>query len=261
MVAIQGLSDASEFFECPVCGGRYLTVAPYQIWPPPSGIVLTPPYRTVLGRPSYEVCCRCGFEFGNDDDPGTAMPVSFGQYRAEWVAEGRPWFDRAAVVRIDERRRLAEGDARVAMEAGIEILAEAGDSALVLERSREVMRGVLRYGAFDWPELGVWRRELPLWFVEACAPEKTPAEEAAELARWRGLTPEEQTAEDETSPWTVSDWLWWLEPENRTWRWLGAEVADSRHLKIFVDADGAPSPVGALRRLLRAAGADEVEEV
>ena len=47
-----------------------------------------------LGRPSYEVCPRCGFEFGNDDNPGTAPPASFEQYRREWEAEGRPWFDR-----------------------------------------------------------------------------------------------------------------------------------------------------------------------
>jgi hypothetical protein len=38
-------------------------------------------------------CLRCGFEFGNDDDPGTAAPVSFDQYRDEWEAEDRPWFD------------------------------------------------------------------------------------------------------------------------------------------------------------------------
>jgi hypothetical protein len=39
------------------------------------------------------VCPRCGFEFGNDDNPGTAPPVSFEQYRLDWEQEGRPWFD------------------------------------------------------------------------------------------------------------------------------------------------------------------------
>lgn len=55
------------------------------------GIALHPPYGNQLGRPSYEVCIRCAFEFGNDDDPGTAPGVSFEEYRVEWIARGRPW--------------------------------------------------------------------------------------------------------------------------------------------------------------------------
>ncbi len=31
--------------------------------------------------------CRCGFEFGNDDNPGTEPPVSFDKNRSEWEAE------------------------------------------------------------------------------------------------------------------------------------------------------------------------------
>ncbi|TDO33213.1 hypothetical protein EV643_13311 [Kribbella sp. VKM Ac-2527] len=61
--------------------------------PPPNGVALAPRYEDVLGEPSYEVCRNCGFEFGNDDNPGTAAPVSFEEYRGEWEAEGRPRFD------------------------------------------------------------------------------------------------------------------------------------------------------------------------
>jgi hypothetical protein len=39
----------------------------------------------------------CAFEFGNDDNPGTAEPMSFAEYRAEWVARGRPVFDPSRV--------------------------------------------------------------------------------------------------------------------------------------------------------------------
>ena len=79
-------------FQCPVCASRELTVKPYANWPPPEGIPLTPPYELVLGRPSYEVCPNCGFEFGNDDNPGTAAPSSFEQYRVDWEAQGSPRF-------------------------------------------------------------------------------------------------------------------------------------------------------------------------
>ena len=80
-------------FTCPVCGYDRLTAKPYEMWPPPDGLELSPPYENLLGRPSYEVCPRCGFEFGNDDNPGTAPPMSFESYHADWVARGQPWFD------------------------------------------------------------------------------------------------------------------------------------------------------------------------
>ena len=81
-------------FTCPVCGYDKLTTKPYATWPPPQGQELSPPYEDLLGRPSYEVCACCGFEFGNDDNPGTAAPVSFEDYRTDWIERGRPWFDR-----------------------------------------------------------------------------------------------------------------------------------------------------------------------
>ena len=70
--------------ECPVCGHVVLTVRPFALWPPPLGLKLAPPYEEFLGRPSYEVCSRCSFEFGNDDNPGTAAGQSFAEYRREW---------------------------------------------------------------------------------------------------------------------------------------------------------------------------------
>ena len=75
-------------FRCPVCHADELDSRPYETWPPPDGSVVTPPYEDFLGRPSYEVCPNCGFEFGNDDNPGTAEPTSFEEYRASWVLRG-----------------------------------------------------------------------------------------------------------------------------------------------------------------------------
>jgi hypothetical protein len=86
----------TERYTCPVCAYDGLTTAPYQLWPPPADAVLNPPYEDMLGRPSYEVCPRCGFEFGNDDNPGTAEPESWEEYRADWESQGSPWFDPGA---------------------------------------------------------------------------------------------------------------------------------------------------------------------
>jgi hypothetical protein len=79
-------------FMCPVCGYPRLKTKPYEKWPPPEGIVLSPPYSNQLGRASYDVCPQCGYEFGFDDDPGTGAPASFDEYRREWESAGRPWF-------------------------------------------------------------------------------------------------------------------------------------------------------------------------
>jgi len=79
-------------FTCPVCGSEELTTQPYENWPPPVDSNFTPPYEDFLGQPSYEVCPNCGFEFGNDDNPGTAPGVSFEQYRVDWKAKGSPRF-------------------------------------------------------------------------------------------------------------------------------------------------------------------------
>jgi predicted RNA-binding Zn-ribbon protein involved in translation (DUF1610 family) len=79
-------------FACPVCGAEELTAKPYETWPPPDGVALAPPYEDHLGPPSYEVCPNCGFEFGNDDNPGTAPPCSFEDYRRGWEEGGSPRF-------------------------------------------------------------------------------------------------------------------------------------------------------------------------
>jgi hypothetical protein len=78
-------------YECPVCRQPALTTKPYDEWPPPPSFdEQKPPYEDQLGRPSYEVCPRCGFEFGNDDNPGTGPPATFSEYRRDWEARGRP---------------------------------------------------------------------------------------------------------------------------------------------------------------------------
>ena len=75
-------------YACPVCDLVGLNVRPYPTWPPLPGVILAPPYFDQLARESYEVCARCGFEFGFDDSPGGDMPGdSFESYREERIAE------------------------------------------------------------------------------------------------------------------------------------------------------------------------------
>ena len=82
-----------ELFTCPCCGYVGLNARPYARLPRHSIVRgLTPPYADHFGLASYEVCHCCGFEFGNDDDPGTAAGESFEQFLTDWVSDGCKWF-------------------------------------------------------------------------------------------------------------------------------------------------------------------------
>jgi hypothetical protein len=71
---------------------RGATDKPYENWPPPDELAVSPQYEDFLDAASYDVCPNCGFEFGNDENPGTAAPQSFESYRAEWIGQRRPRF-------------------------------------------------------------------------------------------------------------------------------------------------------------------------
>jgi len=77
---------------CPCCGWPGLEARPYAEWTGQVPEGADPPYDEWLGTASYEVCRCCGFEFGNDDNPGTAPPVSFDEYRHKWAMDGCRWF-------------------------------------------------------------------------------------------------------------------------------------------------------------------------
>lgn len=81
-------------FTCPCCGWSGLTAPAYErIGSPPWAPHGKPPYESKYGMPSYEVCDCCGFEFGNDDNPGTGTPVTFDEYLREWIENGCKWTD------------------------------------------------------------------------------------------------------------------------------------------------------------------------
>jgi predicted RNA-binding Zn-ribbon protein involved in translation (DUF1610 family) len=74
------MKAAVATFTCPCCGFSGLSSNPYRALPPPPWKEEAhgrPPYCRKHGDASYEVCDCCGFEFGNDDEPGTAAPSTF----------------------------------------------------------------------------------------------------------------------------------------------------------------------------------------
>jgi hypothetical protein len=98
-------------FVCPCCGYDGLEKPAYEkMRGSPIPLDVVPPYSQEFGMPSYEVCACCGFEFGNDDEPGTSDPISFQSYLADWIKGGCVWFDltkRPAHWSLDEQLKRA----------------------------------------------------------------------------------------------------------------------------------------------------------
>ncbi|MBI5563389.1 MAG: histidine phosphatase family protein [Chloroflexi bacterium] len=93
---LANLVDGREihYYVCPVCGYDQLDRPPYaNIGFPPYKYSLKPPYYAHYGQPSYDVCSCCGFEYGNDDEPGTVSSArSFQEYLSDWIENGLLWF-------------------------------------------------------------------------------------------------------------------------------------------------------------------------
>ena len=162
-----------------------------------------------------------------------------------------------------ELRRLYEPPADDEKPEGIGIVrfdALCPDGAIsCLERTREVLGAVLRNSTGRWPTNEEWRALLPHWFVERCGPEKTKEQVEAWLQWWRSLSDEEQLRAEREKTWSLSSWLYWMDPDQRHWHWWDALAEDDKKLKVATTVDEWPFPWGALAWLLRASGASRVE--
>jgi hypothetical protein len=100
------------------------------------------------------------------------------------------------------------------------------------------------------PDLEGWRQILPRWFVETCRPEESHEEAEAWLRSWRLISP----AEEERG-WSLANWLYWFEPDQRFWYWWDAQVVDRDTVRVVIEAHEMPPPLGSLMWLFKAAGA------
>jgi hypothetical protein len=162
----------------------------------------------------------------------------------------------------NERVRLAKSPGPEEKPSGVgtvRFIAKcSGNSSDVLSKAKELMTIVNHNSVPRWPSEAEWRHLLPKWFVKQCSPEKSQQEAEEWLARWKSLSPEEQKKVEATNAWSLLNWLYWLEPENRQWYWWDAIVLDRNTLVIAVGTDSWPFGWGDLSWLLRAAGANQV---
>ena len=137
--------------------------------------------------------------------------------------------------------------------------ASTHDSERVLERLREVMSAVVAGGFNEWPSVAEWQTRLPAWFVAKAAPTHTREEVETFLARWRTLTSDERRDPKNNLPWDLDNWLYAIEPDQRLWHWWDAEVVSPDVLVLTLALDDAHAPMDALRWLLEASGATEID--
>jgi hypothetical protein len=162
----------------------------------------------------------------------------------------------------NERRHLLDGPAPDEKPGGLGTVRFlgwcSGSAEQIIERAKAVLTVVNQHSAGEWPTDQTWRELLPAWFVARCGPELSQEEAEAEMARRKKLPPEEQKRAAEEG-WSLLNWIYWFQPENRYWYWWDAKPLDDKVLVVVVEAHEWPFPSGALAWLLRAAGAERVE--
>ena len=168
-----------------------------------------------------------------------------------------------AMLRTVEDRHLVSGPDPGEQPDGdglVEIYALApGTASDVVTRCRQVVKAIIDNGD-PWPNLDEWKKKLPDWFASACAPEQTREEAERWLVWWRSLPPAEKAAAEDERGWSLSDWLYWLEPEQRDWFWWEGRAVSNDRAIIAVEVMDFNAPLGSLKWLLRTAGAREVRD-
>lgn len=163
----------------------------------------------------------------------------------------------------DEVRRIHEGASGGEVPSGLGtvrfVIACPSGSVDVLRRARAVMVIVASHHS-QWPDVQSWGSLVPRWFVDECPPERSSEDLEEYLRSWRALSNEEQALEDEYVPWSFPDWLYWMEPGRRRWRWWDAQsIPDLGQVVLTVEVEEWPFPWGAIRWLFRASGASTVK--
>lgn len=136
-----------------------------------------------------------------------------------------------------------------------------GNGNQVLRNVKEVLSIVVKQSLSisEWPSDDEWAGYLPGWFTNRFAEPLT--QEAAEkwLKWWKSLSQEEQARVEKESQWSLPNWIYWFQPDNRTWHWWDGACFDDYSCSVEIEVAEWPFPWGALRWLFRAAGAEEIE--
>ncbi|WP_309140439.1 hypothetical protein [Streptomyces sp. PKU-EA00015] len=161
---------------------------------------------------------------------------------------------------MNELRRIRSGPEPDERAFVVRVQFSADEPDLVIERARDVLGRVIEH-VDPWPAEEAWPQLLPPWFVQACAPERSPdpsLDFATRLARWQAKTWDEKVAASQ-GPWRLSNWLYYFDPidgegDDRSWWWWDAASSGPDTGWIDVATTGWPYGTGSLYWLIEASG-------
>jgi hypothetical protein len=133
------------------------------------------------------------------------------------------------------------------------------DAMDVLKTAKSVMDTISCQCASGWNEDTKWEDLLPKCFVKSCAGEMDTAEAEVWFRHWQALSEVEREAEEQTRKWSLSNWLYWFTPSERSWQWWDAQIIDENIIAFAVAVESWPFPWGAISWLFRGSGAISVE--
>lgn len=114
-----------------------------------------------------------------------------------------------------------------------------GDAAKILSDAKDVLRIINKNSFGNWPSLEGWSALLPNSFVAT-------------------FTPDESGSGDDG--WTLEDWIYWFEPNNRVWFWWDAPLLGVDALTVSILVYEHPFAWESLEVLFKQLGAIEIEE-
>lgn len=91
-----------------------------------------------------------------------------------------------------------------------------GNASIVLEKTKDVLKKVIDCELSYDDSVEDWHEVLPKWFVDSCSPEFTQQQIKYLLAN-----PDECDKFDDK--WTISNFLNWFKPNERSWYWADAK--------------------------------------
>ncbi|ADO50548.1 hypothetical protein [[Enterobacter] lignolyticus] len=167
---------------------------------------------------------------------------------------------------IRERERLTNAPSLSDEPTGIGtvrfVVSCESNAENILSLAKNVLKTVDDAYDSDWPDLASWKKILPKIFVDNCEPEISKRDMDHRIAYRKSLPWEEQQRLMINERWSLDNWLYWLEPENRTWFWWDAVLLEEpirdTHFIVAVVVLEWPFPWGALKWLFKACGALDV---
>jgi hypothetical protein len=130
----------------------------------------------------------------------------------------------------------------------------AGEVLSIAKQTLEAAIQLSNSGVFDEY---AWTAALPEAFIKASPPFPTPEE----LEAYNRLSLDERIERDSTAGWPLRAFInsFRPEPEMRYWSWWDAAILDENHIAVAVEIKEWPFPWQALRWLLKASGAIDLE--